>query len=83
MRMKILTVAITMVASAVPASWGEGKLSICHYPPGNPANWQFLTIGASAVPHHIGNHTGDKVALSPDACRDNTTTVPTPGDAPE
>ena len=77
MRKKAVLAGITVLLSAAPASWGDRKLSICHYPPGNRANWQFLTIGASAVPHHIGNHAGDKEAYSPDEC---SGTIATPGD---
>jgi hypothetical protein len=35
---------------------GEEKVTICHYPPGNPANVQVITVGASAVPAHVANH---------------------------
>ena len=39
---------------------GNGKITICHYPPGNRANMQTLSVGAPAVPPHIRNH-GDKL----------------------
>jgi hypothetical protein len=32
------------------------KTTICHVPPGNPANAHTLCIGNAAVPHHLANH---------------------------
>jgi hypothetical protein len=32
------------------------KTTICHVPPGNPANAHTLCIGNPAVPHHLANH---------------------------
>ena len=32
------------------------KTTICHIPPGNPANAHTLCIGNPAVPHHLANH---------------------------
>lgn len=43
------------------------KTTICHVPPGNPANAHTLCIGNAAVPHHLANHDGDHVgACAPD-----------------
>ncbi len=39
-------------AAAAPAP----KVTICHFPPGNPANVQVITVGAPAVPAHVANH---------------------------
>jgi hypothetical protein len=36
------------------------KTTICHIPPGNPANAHTLCVGNAAVPAHIQNH-GDSV----------------------
>ena len=47
--------------SALPASWGETHVTICHFPPGNRANVQIITVGSSAVPYHVGNHAGDGI----------------------
>jgi hypothetical protein len=38
----------------------EEKVTICHFPPGNPSNVHQITVGASAVPAHVTNH-GDAV----------------------
>jgi len=59
MKKKVSFAAMTALLSAVPASWGEEKVTICHVPPGNPANVQIITIGESAVAHHFSNHVGD------------------------
>ncbi|GHG87944.1 hypothetical protein [Comamonas sp. JC664] len=31
---------------------GTGKITLCHYPPGNPANAHTLSVGAAAWPAH-------------------------------
>ena len=50
------------------------KCTICHLPPGNPANAQTLTIGCSAVPAHLRNHPGD--CLGPCPCQPTPKTNP-------
>jgi hypothetical protein len=37
------------------------KTTICHVPPGNPANAHTLCIGNAAVKHHLKNHDGDSL----------------------
>ena len=44
-----------------PASAGGGhKVTICHFPPGNPANAHTINVGDPAVPAHLahGDHLG-------------------------
>jgi hypothetical protein len=43
-----------------PDSASGGKVTICHIPPGNPANRHTITVGASAVDAHLrhGDHKG-------------------------
>jgi len=36
------------------------KVTICHYPPGNPANVQIISISTNALDTHIAQH-GDCV----------------------
>lgn len=36
------------------------KVTICHYPPGNPGNAQTITVGAPAVAAHVAEH-GDTI----------------------
>lgn len=42
---------------------GESKITICHVPPGNPANAKTLSVGASAWPAHEGH--GDTMGVCP------------------
>jgi len=34
---------------------GDGKVTICHIPPGNPGNAKTKTVSASAVPAHLAH----------------------------
>jgi hypothetical protein len=43
------------------------KCTICHVPPGNPANAHTLVVGCSAVDAHMRNHPGD--CLGPCPCQ--------------
>ncbi len=40
----------------------DGKVLICHIPPGNPSNWNILSVASSAVPAHLAH--GDKLGGS-------------------
>jgi hypothetical protein len=53
-----ITICVTDIR--VPGSDGK-KVFVCHAPPGNPANWNTLSISVNAVPSHLGNHTGDRL----------------------
>ena len=46
--------------STVVAGGNAGKVTICHFPPGNPENFQEITVDWSAVPAHVSEH-GDIV----------------------
>lgn len=64
--------AVALVATKVGTSQAAGTVTICHYPPGNRANAQVLSVGANAVAAHIANH-GDTVlgtVASCSSCRD-------------
>ena len=50
------------------------KCTICHVPPGNPANAHTIVIGCSAVDAHLRNHPGDSLG----ACPNQPTPTPTP-----
>ena len=39
----------------------EGKVTICHLPPGNPSNAQIITVSASAVRAHLAH--GDTIGV--------------------
>jgi hypothetical protein len=56
---------------------GDGpKTTICHFPPGNPANAHAITINTSALPAHIGPHAGDFVIDNAQPCPPNTGSPP-------
>jgi len=52
------------------------KTTICHIPPGNPANAHTLCVGNPAVPAHLQNH-GDSLGQ----CQQEQPCPPPPGDA--
>lgn len=49
------------------------KTTICHIPPGNPANAHTICVGNAAVSHHVKNH-GDLIG----PCQAETTCPPPP-----
>lgn len=61
-RLLAFTFVITAVAAisvlAAPDK-KEHKVTICHVPPGNPANAHSITIDESALPAHLLLHGGD------------------------
>ena len=44
--------------------YGAAKVTLCHIPPGNPDNAHTITVGASAVPAHLGH--GDTLGPCPE-----------------
>lgn len=63
-------------ANATDSASGGGvaKVTICHIPPGNPANAHSITVGAPAVRAHLAH--GDTIG----ACSDQGTVVVPPPD---
>jgi hypothetical protein len=54
----LLTPALLLVGLAwvaTPASAGEAKVEICHFPPGNPDNFHTLRISQSALSAHLAH----------------------------
>jgi hypothetical protein len=51
-------------AGSADAGGGVGKTTICHIPPGNPANAHTITVGNPAVRAHLAH--GDKIGSCPD-----------------
>ena len=61
-------VDVTITVNCTPVEDEEdddGKVTICHFPPGNPDNAKTITVGAPAVDAHVRNH-GDTIG----ACSD-------------
>ncbi len=44
--------------------WDGKKVIVCHLPPGNPANVQYIDVSVNAVPTHVPNHGGDGLGNS-------------------
>src|SRR5438067_286771 len=64
----LLAALFVMVGGALgsAAAAGEAKVQVCHRPPGNPNNYQTITIGAAALPAHLAH--GDLVGACLDLC---------------
>ena len=55
-------VAAAVLASALPVfAAPASKVTICHVPPGNPANEHTITVSENAVPAHLahGDYLGE------------------------
>jgi hypothetical protein len=53
--------AVAALIILTPAASAQGeKVTICHIPPGNPANAHSITISVSALQTHIDQH-GDSI----------------------
>ena len=61
--------AFGAVASLQAKSHGksQGKVDICHIPPGNPANAHVINVSVNAIPAHLahGDHLGSCDAPPP------------------
>jgi|GEM_PF-1000897 hypothetical protein len=62
LRGAMLVVALTGMVMTTPTSVQadpDGKVTICHIPPGNPENAHEITVSVSAVPAHLAH--GDRL----------------------
>jgi hypothetical protein len=77
-----LAALVFVWAAAIAGIASAGtKVTICHIPPGNPANFQQITIDSAAVPAHLAH--GDFVPPTGSCaadCNVNTTLCNTPPD---
>ena len=55
------TCTITFCVKDIRDLGSNGKVFVCHAPPGNPANAKTHSLPPSAVPAHLGNHPGDRL----------------------
>ena len=60
------------------AGAGGNKVTICHFPPGNPANYQQITIAAAGVAAHLAH--GDFLGTCASDCTVTPTLCSTPPD---
>ncbi len=51
----LISVRMPVAQAVERGSAGEDKVTICHVPPGNPANEHTISVGASAVPAHLAH----------------------------
>jgi hypothetical protein len=56
----VVAIAGLMVLKPTATHAGSMKVTICHIPPGNPANAHTITVGIAAVPAHLALH-GDSL----------------------
>jgi hypothetical protein len=61
-----LLALVASMALVSPVTADTTELEICHFPPGNPANFHTITIGASALPAHLAH--GDFGGPCPNDC---------------
>lgn len=82
-RLIIGAIAVALLAvtpaAAVIAKEQDHKVTICHVPPGNPANAHSITISKKALKAHLGDndeglHGGDSYG----PCKPSSTPAPTP-----
>jgi hypothetical protein len=68
MKKLVLTALLLPVLALFGATgaWAA-KQSICHFPPGNPANWHTLSVSDAAVADHVDNH-GDLLGSCAASC---------------
>jgi hypothetical protein len=59
--------AFLAIAVVGMAAIADKKVVVCHYPPGNPANFHTISVGEAAVTAHL-NH-GDELGACPSGCR--------------
>lgn len=60
---------------------GVTKVTICHIPPGNPANAHSITVGSPAVRAHMDH--GDSLGACPDVIPPVDTVPPVDTDPPD
>jgi hypothetical protein len=55
------TASISLCITDVRVAGSNGKVYVCHLPPGNPGNRQTLSISVNAVDAHLSGHSGDRL----------------------
>jgi hypothetical protein len=71
---RVITLALFVLALAslspgrVAAGNAGDKVTICHFPPGNPGNVQLITVGASGVAAHVAKHNDAVCASGASSC---------------
>ena len=50
---------LVIVGAAVVSADSQGKVDICHIPPGNPDNAHLINVSVNAIPAHLAH--GDQL----------------------
>jgi hypothetical protein len=61
-------ITMCVIDARATGKGNNGKVRICHVPPGNPGNPQTLSISPSAVHAHLTQHAGDKLGACGTTC---------------
>jgi len=54
-----LLVVLAVLGVAAVSADSQGKVDICHIPPGNPANAHIINVSVNAIPAHLAH--GDQL----------------------
>jgi len=55
----ILLTVLAVLGVAVVSADSQGKVDICHIPPGNPENAHTINVSVNAIPAHLDH--GDRL----------------------
>jgi hypothetical protein len=55
----VLLAALAVFGVAVVSADSQGKVDICHIPPGNPDNAHTINVSVNAIPAHLAH--GDRL----------------------
>ena len=82
LRIPILCALLLGLLAIAPAANAiGGRVEICHFPPGNPANFHTITVSSKAVDKHRSRQRPSIFTI----CRQNVSVMPTrriPSDRP-
>ena len=59
----VLIVVLAAFGAVMSFADSQGKVDICHIPPGNPANAHVINVSVNAVPAHLAH--GDPLPGEP------------------
>jgi hypothetical protein len=51
----VIVLATLGLGAAVSLADSQGKVDICHIPPGNPANAHVINVSVNAIPAHLAH----------------------------
>lgn len=54
-KIALLLAVLATVAAVASFADSQGKVDICHIPPGNPANAHIINVSVNAIPAHLAH----------------------------